>query len=174
MVRKHKNHGAIVANASLQFTLYPILRDYACEQAADKPRLRTHVAVYVAACKVIDIIKLVKHRRLSTQEAKPLLLTAVGEWFRLHKVQYGTVYVKPKFFWMWAIAERIADDEWLFDMFYVERQHKRVKPHAEAVKNLRDFETSVLMRVLDAQLCSLHGDDLIASQYSLLGIQKTK
>ena len=54
---------------------------------------------------------------------------------------------------MWAIAERIADEEWLFDMLYIERQHKRVKPHAELVKNVKQFERSVLMRVVDAQAC---------------------
>ena len=159
-----------MGNASAQFTLYPLLKDYALEAAAD-PNLREHVAVYVAGCKIVDIIKLVKHRRLSTHDAKPLLLTAIGEWFQLHKVKYGTVHVKPKFFWMWAIAERIADEEWLFDMFYIERQHKRVKPHAELVRNLQQFECSVLMRVLDAQICSLQFDDFDQLRYSLLNRQ---
>ena len=96
------------------------------------PLLERHVAVYAAACKIIDIIKMVKHRRLSTREAKPRLLTAIGEWLELHKVQYGTAYIRPKFCWMWAIAKGMG--EWLFDTFYIERQHKRVKPHAELVR----------------------------------------
>jgi hypothetical protein len=173
MVKKHLKKRAIVGNASPQFTLYPILQDYALKEVEDTPALRPHVAVYVAACKIIDIIRLVKHRRLSTQDAKPRLLTAIGEWLDLHKVQYGTVFIRPKFFWMWAIAERIADTEWLFDMFYIERQHKRVKPNAELVKNLTSFERSVLFRVLDAQVCSLQGVDF-DRQYSLLGTRRVR
>ena len=99
MVAKHRRNNALVANDSHQFSLYPLVRDYALKEA-QTTGLRRHVAVYIAACKVVDLIKLVKHRRLSTQDAKPLLLTAVGEWFHLHKVQYGTVHVKPTFFFL--------------------------------------------------------------------------
>jgi hypothetical protein len=73
---------------------------------------------------------------------------------------------------MWAIAERFAESEWLFDMFYIERQHKRVKPNAETLRNTVDFEASVLMRVLDSQVCSLqaHGD-LYPAKYKLVNRQ---
>ena len=174
MLKKHRRHQGLVANASTQFTLYPILKDWAlleAERAEGMPALLPHVAVYVAACHVIDIIKLVKHRLLSTTTAKLRLLIALGRWQDLHKVQYGTRFIKPKTFWMWSIAFGIADSEWLFDMFYIERQHKRVRPQAELVKNTKRFEFSVLTRVLDAQICSMQGADIVQENYRLLGKQ---
>ena len=174
MIKKHRGHQAIVANASQQFTLYPIVKDWALLEAEGMPALFPHVAVYVAACNVIDIIKLVKHRLLSTTAAKPRLLTALGRWQDLHKVQYGIRFIKPKFFWMWSIVFHIADSEWLFDMFYIERQHKRVRPHAELVKNTRRFEFSVLSRVLDAQMCSLQCADIIQDNYRLLSLKQVR
>ena len=144
-----------------------ILNDF--EGLGVPPRLHPHVAVYIAACDIIDIIRLVKHRRLSTIDAKPRLLESIGKWFTLHKVQYGTRFVKPKFFWMWLIALRIADSEWLFDMFYIERQHKRVRPQAELVKNTTMFEASVLMRVLDAQICAMKQSNIFGHSYCLVG-----
>ena len=44
---------------------------------------------------------------------------------------------------------------YLFDMFSVERQHRRVKCHAETIKNNVCFERSVLLRVLDSQMLNL-------------------
>jgi hypothetical protein len=86
-----------VGNASAQFSLFPLLRDFALNESQDNPAVRCHVAVYVAACKVIDIIKSAKHRRISTQAGKLQLMAAMAEWFELHKVQYSTEFSKPKF-----------------------------------------------------------------------------
>lgn len=154
-LRRHRNKQAIVANASWQITLYPLVRDWALLEAEGKPELHEHVAVFLAACDIIDKVMLVKHRRMTTARAKPLLIAAATKWFDLHLVQYGTENVKPKSFWLRAIIDRFDDSEWLFDMFYIERQHQRVRPHAELVRNTTCFEESVLMRVLDAQLCIL-------------------
>ena len=87
-------------------------------EAEGKPKLYQHVAVFLAACDVVDTIMLV-----TTARAKPRLQAAISRWFDLHVAQYGTQYVKPKFFWMRAVALRVDESEWLFDMFYVERQH---------------------------------------------------
>jgi len=169
MVEKQNKRHAVVCNASQQFTMYLMLKDWALLEAIDTPRLHPHVAVYIAACDIIDIIRLVKHRRLSTIDAKPRLLESIGKWFTLHKVQYGTRFVKPKFFWMWLIALRIADSEWLFDMFYIERQHKRVRPQAELMKNTTMLEASVLLRVLDAQICAMKQSNIFGHGYCLVG-----
>ena len=128
MVKKHNAKHAIVGNASCQFTLYALVKDWAVIQEEGVPAITPHLVVYIAACAIIDIIKRVKHRQLSTTEAKPLLLNAVGRWQALHKAQYGTQYIRPKHFWMWLISSRIDSAEWLFDMFYIERQHQRVRP----------------------------------------------
>lgn len=147
------------------------MKDWALLEAEGRPALYPHLAVYLAACDVIDIIKAVKYRQVATADAKPRLLTALGRWQELHKAQYGERFIKPKFFWMWTFANRIADAPWLFDMFYIERQHQRVRPHAELVKNTNAFEASVLLRVCDAQICSLRCANPLQYNYRLVGTQ---
>ena len=73
---------------------------------------------------------------------------------------------------MWLVAVRLADAEWLFDMFYVERQHRRVRPQAELVRKTTSWEPSVVFRVLHAQLCTLSGPSPIKDSYTLLGRQR--
>jgi hypothetical protein len=171
MVKKHTARKAIVANASVQFSLYPILLDWALmELDAD---VEEHVAVYTAACAVIDVYKRIKHRRLSTAAAKPIILAAYEEWMKLHKALYGTSNIKPKFFWMWTVCRRISKEEWLFDMFCIERLHKRVRPHAEMIKNGVSWESAVLARVLDSQICFLKQASPIDRNFTLEGAVTT-
>lgn len=169
MLNKHEGHNALVANASVQFTLYPLIKDWALLEAHGEPSLSEHLVVYLAACRIVDILKLIKHRRLSTFDAKPQLVQAHDEWFTLHKALYGILYVKPKHEWMGTIAKRIDATEWLFDMFYIERQHRRVRVQAEMVKNMTNWESAVLMRVVDAQVTALQVEDPLRSSYRLVG-----
>ena len=155
MIPKHEARHMIVANASIQLSLYPLLRDWARLESEGAPAVLPDVVVFLAACEIIDLYKKIKHRRISTQCAKPLLRSALDKLANLHKVRYGTRYITPKFFWMDLICARLDDTEWLFDMFCIERQHQLVRPHAELVKNLRLWEESVLLRVLDARLTLL-------------------
>jgi hypothetical protein len=168
MMRKHKKRKVIVANASTQFSMYKLLEVWATEASQECPDLLEHVSVYSAACAVTDVFRNVKHRRLDTASARAVLPNLIATWLQLHKLKYGKKYFRPKFFWLWPIALGLDKSEWLFDMFYVERQHKRIKPHAEAVCNTRTFEASVLMRVLDTQLTSLQ-DGFTISKNSLHG-----
>ena len=131
--------------------------------------MSAHLVVYLAACRIVDLLKRIKHRRLTTSDARPQLVRAHDEWFTLHKALYGTVYVKPKHFWMGTICRRIDASEWLFDMFYIERQHRRVKVQAELVKNMTNWESAVLMRVLDTQVAALQHEDPLHSSYRLIG-----
>ena len=153
MVKVHTKKRSIVANASPQMTLYLILKDYALKVVTETPGLQEHAAVYIAACDIIDVLRKVKHRCLSTQEAKPRMVAAISKFMHLHKVLYGTGCIRPKFGWLWAIAFSIADCEWLFDMWCIERQHRRVKVQAELVRNTTCFATSVLMRVFGFTCC---------------------
>ena len=77
MVRRHKKGNRIVANASQQFMLYPLVRDFAVKVAKDNPPLQEDVAIFLAACKIVDIITAAKYDQYSTRECKPLLLIAV-------------------------------------------------------------------------------------------------
>ena len=83
MLKKHKDHGCIVANASVQFTLYAIVRDWATMEAEDDAQ-KEHLLVYLTVSRIIDIIRRVKHRQLSTACAKPMLLSGIAAWLELH------------------------------------------------------------------------------------------
>ena len=106
-----------------------------------------------------------KHRRRDTATAKRELVVSIGNWHNIHKMKYGVVHFKPKFVWLWCIAFNLGP--WWFDMFYVERQHKRVKRQVEPVKNTRQFEGTVLQRVLDDQVSSLQTFDVLKCNYGL-------
>ena len=155
MMPKHQKKKSIVANAANQLTLYKVIEFWAVEATTGHSELLEHCAVYSAACKVADVFREIRHRRLDTQTAGSELIALIGRWQDLHKAKYGTVYFKPKFFWIWSIALTIAESPVLFDMFFVERQHKRVKVHAETVCNTATWERSVLMRVVDSQVLAL-------------------
>ena len=168
MLKKHKSHRYIVANASVQFTLYAVVRAWATMEAEDDAQ-KEHLLVYLAVSRIIDIIRRVKHRQLSTACAKPMLLSGIAAWLELHKAKYGKAHIKPKYAWMWLFSKRLEDCEWLFDMFYVERQHQRIRAQAELVKNTSTFESSVLFRVVDAQCESLRKSNPLEDSYQLVG-----
>ena len=167
LMKKQESRKCIVANASTQLSLYRLLEFWAIEEAKDCPRLLQHCAVYSAACRVTDVFIELKHRRKETARAKEELLILIGQWQALHKVKYGTSHFRPKFCWLWSIALNLASTDWLFDMWSVERQHKRVKPIVEIVKNTIALEASVVQRVLDVQIFKLHKFDLVATRYCL-------
>ena len=155
LMPKHRRRKCIVANASTQFSLYRLLEFWANEAAVDYPALLEHCAVYSAACRVTDVFRDCKYRRLDTASASNKLPPLISTWQDLHKVKYGDRYWRPKFCWIWPIALDIALSPFEFDMWHIERQHRRVKPHAENVRNTTNWEGSVLMRVVDAQICAL-------------------
>ena len=170
MLNKHKSHGCIVANASAQFTLYAVVRDWATMEAEDDAQME-HLLVYLTVSRIIDIIRRVKHRQLSTACAKPMLLSGNAAWLDLHKAEYGKAHIKPKYAWMWLFSKRLEDCEWLFDMFYVERQHHIIREQAELAKNTTLLESSVLFcfRVVDAQCESLRKSNPLEDSYQLVG-----
>ena len=176
MVRKHDNTKSLVANASIQFTIFPILLAWAEHEAQNLPapfdesmarELKEHIVVYREAYRVMDLIKQIKYRRITTAEAKPLLTTAYSAWQLMHKQRYGVEHFTPKWAWMHSIIKRFDSHSWLFDMFYIERQHQRIRIHAEMVRNTISFEKSVLLRVSDCQVSTWLADE--AQRCQLIG-----
>jgi len=155
MVSKHNAKSSIVANASSQFSLYPIVHEWALGEAGEGGPLQQHVLVYVAACEIIDILKQIKYRRASTSTSQPKLVAAVSRWQRMHIALYGGQYFKPKSFWIRSIAMRIDRSEYLFDMWTVERLHQGVRLQLELVRNTITLEKSSLRLVLDARIATL-------------------
>ena len=158
MLRVHKRKGRIVGNASQQLTLSLILRDY-----AQTVTPTDHTVAFRAASDIIDLLLRTKRGLLTTQELQPRLFEAIQLFFDLHKAAYGTQHIRPKFAWLWAIAQRVSLSRVLCDMFSIERQHKRVKIHAEHYKN-GSCNITLLMRVLDEQIARLNEPALVLTK----------
>ena len=65
-----------------------------------------------------------------------------------HVAAYGKEHLKPKFHYLWDVAEQLARDPFVVDCFIVERLHLRAKRAAKDVENTRAYERSVLTGVL--------------------------
>ena len=63
---------------------------------AEDDAQKEHLLVYLTVSRIIDIIRRVKHRQLSTACAKPMLLSGIAAWLELHKAKYGKAHIKPK------------------------------------------------------------------------------
>lgn len=115
----------------------------------------------------MDLIKRSKYRCISTREAQPLMQSPYCRFKELHESRFGTMQLTPKWAWMPRFIERLSEKPWMFDMFYVERLHQSVRPHAELHCNTTNFEKGVLMRILDEQICS----ENTAASSALIGKQ---
>ena len=178
MVIKHDNMQSLVANASSQFTAFPILLAWAEHEGRQLPatfdvllrrEVEEHIVVYSEACRVMDLIKQIKYRHITTVEARPLLESSYNIWLRLHNNLYGVEHFTPKWSWMHSIIKRLDSRTWLFDMFYIERQHQRIRMHAELIRNTTTFEKSTLRGVVDCQVTTRLADS--AATCKLIGRQ---
>ena len=96
-------------------------------------------------------------------------ISGIAAWLNVHKVKNGTAHTQSKGVMVWLFSKRLGGCEWLFDMFYVERQHQIIRAQAELVKNTSAFESSVLFRVVDAQCESLRISNPMEDSYQLVG-----
>ena len=85
-------------------------------------------------------------------QASHMLRNCLRKYMVAHVAEYGHDHIKPKTHWAFDICDQLAQDAWLFDAFVIERLHLRVKSIAENVKNLRQFEASVLSGVLNSHV----------------------
>ena len=147
------DHDKLRATASECLGVYTLLRHFAESELVHEEGMEPHVAVFRAICRAIDVIQMAKKGLLPMRRAGVQLKETLQRWLQLHKALYGERHIKPKFHWMFDVAEVMADgDELVMDQFVIERLHLLIKPHAERIDNLRVFEKSVLKSALNAQL----------------------
>ncbi len=148
-------HDKLRATASECLSVYALFRQFAHEQIADNDALKPNIESFNALCCVIDIIQQAKKRLLPMRRAAKMLRKALSKWLALHKSTYGDMFIKPKFHWMFDIADHFETDLMVIDQLIIERMHLEIKWHAERVDNLRMFEGSVLAGVLNQQVANL-------------------
>ena len=145
----------VKASASEMLLLYVLLRQFFVSRIAHRPELAANLRSFCAACACVDILLSAKRRHISTRDASARLFAALRHHGICHVAAYGNQNLKPKFHWLWDIAELLCKDDFVLDCFVVERLHKRAKSIANNIRNTRCYERSVLAGVLAVHRSSL-------------------
>jgi hypothetical protein len=118
--------------------------------------------VFLAACRVVDVLLAAKRRRIALAQAAQLLREANTEYITKHKAMYGSQHIKPKTHWLYDIADQMGlaaeergEEAVLLDALVVERIHLDIKMYAEVVKHHKNFERAVLERATAHKLSRL-------------------
>ena len=144
------------ASASECLGVYTILRQFALSEVGDRPEVALQRASFDAMCEAIDTIQMAKKGLMPLPQASARLKRQLTKWLNLHIAAYGSRWVKPKFHWMFDIAEQMALDEMVLDQFIIEGLHLAIKSHAERCDNPNSrYERAVLAGVLHEQLGNL-------------------
>lgn len=141
------------AAASNLIFLYSLIRNFVDENQAAILELGLHAEhqSFLAACKIIDLLMSVKHRRVALKTGSVLLRRALERHATLHQSAYNNAFWKPKHHWLFDVAEAMGSDPFLFDSLVIERLHLRCKAAAERVCTLQNFEGAVLAEMLNSQ-----------------------
>ena len=138
-------------SASELLGLYSLLRYLFDSRLPHHEELIAQRESFAAACKILDLILLAKRGVTSAVETSGPLLVAIQEHLRLHKLAYGTTFIKPKNHWLMDVPPQLLRDKLVLDAFIVERLHLVVKSVAENVLNTSTFEKSVLAGIFNVQ-----------------------
>lgn len=150
--RSRASKEALKSMASELLAVLPLLRQLVLTTLSDKPQMQQETASFLSMCTCVDILQEIKASNAPSVELCNKLRSAQREHLRLHMSCYGTEHVRPKNHYSFHIPDQIARDTMLLDAFTLERKHKLAKRFATTVTNGKDFETSVLARLLSQQL----------------------
>jgi hypothetical protein len=157
----------VKAAASQMIILHSLLRHFFTQRIGSIAALEPQLKSYCAACDCVDIVLLAKRRLLPMAQAATRLQGALRHHMLCHVAAYGKGHLKPKFHYMWDVAEQFARDPFVLDCFVVERLHLRAKRSANLVENTRSYERSVLTGVVGAHSVLL-GEG--SAEFGLVGV----
>ncbi len=141
------------ASASECLGVYSILRQFSLSEVGDRPEVAPQRASFEAMCDAVDTIQMAKKGLIALPQAAERLRNQLSRWLRLHTAAYGSRWIKPKFHWLFDVAEQMLIDGFIIDQFIVERLHLLVMEHAERCDNPSvRYERSVLSGVIHSQL----------------------
>lgn len=158
---------AVKAQASQMIVLHSLLRHFFTQRIGRIAALEPQMKSYCAACDCIEILLLAKRRLLPMAQAATRLQGALRHHMLCHVAAYGKEHLKPKFHYLWDVAEQLARDPFVVDCFIVERLHLRAKRVANDVANTRAYERSVLTGVLMSHTNALVGEG--SAEFGLVG-----
>ena len=144
---RFRRDGTFSPGASETLMLYPVLTYFLDLVVSPKRMLEKEIKSFKAlGC----IIGLVKEGKCARGDAAALS-QAIAAHGRAHFEAYGaSTRTKPH--WLLHIPLQLQRDGWILDCFVGERCNLGVKAAAKEVRNLINFETSVLRRVISETL----------------------
>ena len=114
--------------------------------------MATEMNIFLKACESVDHIRRAKRSLTTMPVASASTRRCLQEWMDAHKSHYGNDHLKPKSHWAFDVCDHLESDPMVIDAFVIERLHLRVKAEAEFIKRLENYESSVLARVVNAQV----------------------
>ena len=133
--------------------VFPLLRYFAIRVLMPTEKVNAACKAFFKMCHVLDEFLKLKKGGGSNQ----VVLGLMREHVDLHKAAYGTEWVKPKHHFAYHnVLGQQCEKAWL-DCFVHERKHQVVKVAGTTIQNTRNYEASVLGRVLLEQWRQLQG-----------------
>lgn len=158
---------SVKAQAGQMMILHGLLRHFFMQRVGRIAAIAPQLKSFCAACSCVDILLAAKRRQLPMDQAATKLQGALQHHMRCHIAAYGKDHLKPKFHYMWDIAEQLARDPFVLDCFVVERLHKRGKRAAQDIENTRRYERSLVTCVLHAHSNALDRES--SPEFGLVG-----
>ena len=155
--RKSEEAHKLKCSASELLSMYGLLRNMIETRnlAPGTPQRES----FEACCKVIDVLLLTKRGGVDIREGSAAMLTLLDNYMAAHLRAYGGNGIRPKHHWMFDVAEQLARDLMVLDMFVIERLHLRVKKLADTRSALHSFSDSVLASLLCSQVHALRSKE---------------
>jgi hypothetical protein len=146
------------AGASETLSVYPVVRHF-LEKFVPLRLMAKERSSFLALCDILDSMQACK-AAFDLQQLSSMKMQ-VRVFLRLHIDAHGVKYIRPKHHYMFHMFRQPEEDLIWLDCFVHERKHQLTKGLADVVKNTREFESSVLMAVLNATVENLR--DVFAS-----------
>ena len=148
-------HSKIHCSASELLGCYSLVRLLLELKVPNVPERAAAKDSFLLCCKLADICQSAKKRTMPMLEAANALEATHRAYMAKHIEVYGREFVRPKFHWMFDIADQFRRDAMVHDQLVVERLHLRVKRPAEIIDNTIRWERSVLAECLNHQMQDL-------------------
>jgi len=158
---------ATKAQASQMIMLHSLLKHLFTLRIGHIAALEPQLKSYCAACDCVDIMLLAKRQLLPMAQAATKLQRALRHHMLCHVAAYGNEHIKPKFHYMFDVADQLARDEFVVDCFIVERLHLRAKRAATSILNTTAYERSVITGVMISHMNALANEG--SEEFGLVG-----
>ena len=133
--------------------VFPLLRYFVTKVIKPTNKIGAACDSFLKMCHIVDEFLKLKKGISSNQ----LVLGLMREHMDLHKIAYGTEWIKPKHHFAFHNLLSLQEDKVWLDCFVHERKHQIVKVAGTTIKNTSTCESSVLGRVILEQWRQLQG-----------------